>query len=138
MTKFFYNSNEFTHPFIDFNDETGIFEIKGNSIMLNPYVIYEKLLEWLDNYIKNPKETTILNIKLSALNTRTSFYLLEIFKKLIKIQEKQPNYKVIINWYSEDEDMYEAGETYNAILTSYKNELKINFNLINTPSSEQL
>lgn len=136
MTKFFYNSNEFTHPYIEFNDETGIFEIKGNSIMLNPYVIYEKLLEWLDNYIKNPKETTILNIKLSALNTRTSFYLLEIFKKLIKIQEKQPSYKVIINWYSEDEDMYEAGETYNSILTNNRNELKINFNLINIPSSE--
>jgi len=137
MAKFHYNSNEFAHPLINFDDETGIFEIKGNSIMLNPHIIYEKLLEWLDDYLKNPKKLTIFNVRLNAINTRTSFYLLAIFKKLISIKKLYPNFNVVINWYSEDEDMRDAGETYYSILTNYGNEIDINFNLIG-PTFDEL
>jgi len=138
MTSFEYNINDSKYPLIIFNHQTGIFEIKGNSIMVNAYRVYEELLKWIDNYIKKPNKETILNVNLYALNTPTSFYLLEIFRKLISIKKVFPNNRVIINWFSNDEDMHETGEIYKSILTSNYDNLDVEFNIINVYEKEEL
>ena len=103
-------------PDITFNAETGILQIEGKSIPENSIEFYKPLVDWLDEYGKNPKEKTEVNIKLEYFNTSSSKCILDVFKKLESIYKD--NNEVVINWYYEedDEDMLEAGEDYQSIL----------------------
>ncbi len=57
-----------------------------------------------------------VNIQLEYFNTSSSKCILDVFKKLEKINSGGST--VIINWHYEedDEDMLEAGEDYEAII----------------------
>ncbi len=103
-------------PFIKFDPETGILEIKGRSIPENAIEFYKPLVEWLNEYAENPKEKTEVHIQLDYFNTSSSKCILDIFKKLESIHKK--GHPVVIKWYYEedDEDMLEAGEDYQSIL----------------------
>ncbi|MEA3316747.1 MAG: DUF1987 domain-containing protein [Bacteroidota bacterium] len=103
-------------PTIKFDAETGVVEIKGRSIPENSIEFYKPLVEWLEEYIENPKKTTVVNIQLEYFNTSSSKCILDVFKKLEAI--KKARNEVIINWYYEedDEDMLEAGEDYESII----------------------
>jgi len=104
-------------PTVKFNAEEGQVEIKGRSIPENSIDFYKPLIEWLEEYAKEAKEQTTVNIQLEYFNTSSSKCILDVFKKLEAIQ-KQPKNEVVINWYYEedDEDMLEAGEDYESII----------------------
>lgn len=103
-------------PTINLTAETGIVEIKGRSIPENSIEFYRPIVEWLDEYSKEPHELTTVNIQLEYFNTSSSKCILDVFKKLEGI--KKSKNEVIINWYYEedDEDMLEAGEDYESII----------------------
>ena len=103
-------------PKITFNEEDGLLELKGRSIPENSIEFYKPLVDALDDYSKNPKNLTRVNIHLEYFNTSSSKCILDIFKKLEAI--KNAGNDVNINWYYEedDEDMLEAGEDYQAII----------------------
>ena len=103
-------------PTINLNAGTGIVEIKGRSIPENSIEFYRPIVEWLDDYAKEPLELTTVNIQLEYFNTSSSKCILDVFKKLEAI--KKAKNEVIINWYYEedDEDMLEAGEDYESII----------------------
>ncbi len=104
-------------PTVNFDAETGILVLKGRSIPENAIEFFNPLVDWLDEYAKQPKEVSQANIQLEYFNTSSSKCILDIFKKLESIN-KQDNAQVVINWYYEedDEDMLEAGEDYQSIL----------------------
>src|SRR6056297_658289 len=103
-------------PAVSFNAETGVIEIKGRSIPENSIEFYRPLVEWLEDYSKNPQKLTTVNIQLEYFNTSSSKCILDVFKKLESIKKARND--VIINWYYEedDEDMLEAGEDYESII----------------------
>ncbi|MGC9374370.1 MAG: DUF1987 domain-containing protein [Bacteroidales bacterium] len=103
-------------PAVSFNAETGVIEIKGRSIPENSIEFYRPLVEWLEEYSKNPQKLTTVNIQLEYFNTSSSKCILDVFKKLESIKKARND--VIINWYYEedDEDMLEAGEDYESII----------------------
>jgi hypothetical protein len=72
-------------------------------------------LDWIGEYGGAAKAETEINIKLEYFNTSSSKCILDVFKKL----ETLANTKMTINWYYEedDEDMLEAGEDYQAIIS---------------------
>lgn len=102
-------------PRLYFNAKTGDFEISGRSIPENSIEFYKPLLEWLDEYIKNPQEDTKLHVNLEYFNTSSSKCLVEILRKLEKIHG---DHKVKVFWHyeEEDEDMMESGEDFKKIL----------------------
>jgi hypothetical protein len=104
-------------PYIRFDPETGVLEMKGRSIPENAVEFYKPLVDWLTEYAKNPKDKTVVNIQLEYFNTSSSKCILDVFKKLEEINKKEGK-EVIVNWYYEedDEDMLEAGEDYQSIL----------------------
>ncbi len=104
-------------PYIKFDPNTGVLEMKGRSIPENAVEFYKPLVEWLDKYAQDPKENTVVNVQLEYFNTSSSKCILDVFKKLEDIN-KQEGKDVVINWYYEedDEDMLEAGEDYQSIL----------------------
>ncbi|OFX88575.1 MAG: nuclear pore complex subunit [Bacteroidetes bacterium GWF2_33_16] len=103
-------------PSVSFDANTGIIEIKGRSIPENSIEFYRPLVEWLEEYSKEPQKLTTVNIQLEYFNTSSSKCILDVFKKLEAI--KKARNEVIINWYYEedDEDMLEAGEDYESII----------------------
>ncbi len=92
-------------PFVNFNYNDGIIELKGRSFMANAKEFYKPLVdEWLTEYLKQPKETTTLNMAMDFFNTSSSMWIMHIFSKLITLSNN--NYKVIINWYFQDLELF--------------------------------
>lgn len=103
-------------PSINFDFEKGFLEIKGRSIPENSIEFYKPIVESLEKYGATPSSVTTVNIQLEYFNTSSSKCILDVFKKLESIH-KNGN-QLVINWYYEtdDEDMLEAGEDYQAII----------------------
>jgi len=115
MENFFLEGTNKT-PQLDFNSNEGRFLIAGRSIPENSIEFYKPLFEWLDTYVSQAKSNTILDVKLEYFNTSSSKCLVEIFRKLETLQQKNDN--VLINWFYEedDEDMQESGEDFQEII----------------------
>jgi len=103
-------------PTIKFQPQDGKLLIQGRSIPENSIEFYKPLVDSLEAYAGTPKETTNVDIVLEYFNTSSSKCILDVFKKLEKINAEKSG--VIINWHYEedDEDMLEAGEDYQAII----------------------
>jgi hypothetical protein len=84
-------------PTVNFDAATGIVEIKGRSIPENSIEFYRPLVEWLEEYSKEPQKLTTVNIQLEYFNTSSSKCILDVFKKLEAI--KKARNEVVINWY---------------------------------------
>ena len=104
-------------PTIEFDAATGVVSIKGRSIPENSVEFYKPMVDWLDEYASQAKEKTEVNIQLEYFNTSSSKCILDVFKKLEVI--KKGGNEVVINWFYEedDEDMLEAGEDYQSIIS---------------------
>ena len=104
-------------PTINFDMGAGTLEIRGRSIPENSIEFYKPLVEHLERYASQPKANTSVNIQLEYFNTSSSKCILDVFKKLEAIHKGGNT--MIINWYYEqdDEDMLEAGEDYQAIIS---------------------
>jgi hypothetical protein len=109
-------------PEVNFNEETGKLELKGRSIPENSIEFYKPMFDWIEAYGSNPKSATEVNIVLEYFNTSSSKCILDLFKKLEALNNGGKT-TVTVNWYYEadDEDMLEAGEDYQAIIS-----LKVN------------
>jgi hypothetical protein len=103
-------------PTIKFNPEEGKLLIQGRSIPENSIEFYKPLVDSLESYANQPKPKTDVDIILEYFNTSSSKCILDVFKKLEKINSDSS--EVMINWHYEedDEDMLEAGEDYQAII----------------------
>ena len=99
-------------PNVHLDKGKGILELSGRSLPEDVTLFYQQILDWIDEYIKEPNDKTVFNFKLEYFNTASSKVILDI---LLKFEELVENGKeVVIKWfYNEDEeDMLEAGEEY--------------------------
>tara|TARA_R110002049_G_scaffold302495_2_gene495419 strand:- start:4261 stop:4641 length:381 start_codon:yes stop_codon:yes gene_type:complete len=103
-------------PTIEFSAKDGKLLIKGRSIPENSIEFYKPLVDKLEEYIASPQQSTEVKIQLEYFNTSSSKCILDVFKKLEKINSNGS--ETVIKWYYEedDEDMLEAGEDYQAII----------------------
>ncbi len=103
-------------PEIKFDAESGLFELKGRSIPENSLEFYQPVYEWLDAYLENPNEKTVVNVQFDYFNTSSSKCILDILKRIDKLEDMDKD--VLIKWYYDenDEDMMEAGEDYSDLL----------------------
>jgi hypothetical protein len=104
-------------PKISFDDGSGALEIEGRSIPENSTEFYKPVFEWLDAYIDAPSANTEFAFKLEYFNTSSSKCILDVLRKLEKLHIN--GNKVVVNWFYEedDEDMKEAGENYQRIVS---------------------
>jgi len=101
-------------PLINFDDETGIIELKGRSLIENTALFYEKPLAWVNEYVKNPNEKTLVSIALDYYNTSSQMWIFQIFLSLTDLFRLNKN--IAITWYYQDEDMAEAGSDFAKLL----------------------
>lgn len=103
-------------PEVNFNVSQGKLLISGRSTPVYPGQFYAPIKNWVEDYRKNPHDTTEYHIMLEYFNTASSKNLLDIFTELMKLQKSGKEVKYF--WYAEegDDDMIEAGEEYENIL----------------------
>ena len=122
MKKIDIQKTKFT-PSVLLDIANGLIEIKGDSLPENTTEFYAPLLCEVQEYLKNPKEKTIVNLELTYFNSSSS----KLFFDFFDIFDEFENSKSIeINWIfdSENENIEEAGE-------DFKDDFEdLNFNLI--------
>lgn len=116
-------------PSVNFNVETNVLEIKGNSYDDRMAKFYEPLIEWVTNYLKIPPPQIILNFYFTYCNSSTKKYLYNMLKIFIPYQKGGG--KLTVNWYYEEdyEEMADMGHLYS-------DGLKMPFNFISVPDEE--
>ncbi len=99
-------------PSVDFNAETGVCEISGESYLEETVDFYAPLIQWLEDYMDNVKKPIIFNFKLTYFNTSSSRSILDILN-VLKAYEDEGN-KIEVNWYydADDTDMEEEVEDF--------------------------
>ena len=104
-------------PTVNFDKDSGVLVLRGRSIPENSIDFFKPLNDWVEGYSSSPKPATTVDIRLEYFNTSSSKCILDFFKKLEAVNGKGT--EVQVNWFFEedDEDMEEAGEDYQAIIS---------------------
>ncbi len=89
-------------PLIDLNFLSGELILSGRSIPINAPRIFEPVLEWVNEYARNPRQTTNLRLNLEYFNTASSIWLAKIIKSLSSIET--PDCILILHFYFPVED----------------------------------
>jgi hypothetical protein len=76
-------------PLVDLNQMSGELLLSGKSIPINAPRIFEPILDWINEYIKNPRQTTNLRLNLEYFNTASSIWLAKIVKALSGISKPE-------------------------------------------------
>jgi len=116
-------------PQIIVDSKEGKIEISGISNPINAAEVFEPVLKKLEEYVDDPPDNTVINMKLVSFNSSTSKWLIYLFRKLVQVGRYE-NKKLVINWYYDknDSDSYESGEGYECIIKN--NSRKINPNAV--------
>ncbi|MGC9373604.1 MAG: DUF1987 domain-containing protein [Bacteroidales bacterium] len=99
-------------PEVNFDADTGVCEISGESYMEETYKFYLPLVNWIKNYIKNTNNKIELVIKLIYLNTSSTKCILDMLDVLKEYQDKGGDVKVIWYYDIEDPDMVDEVEDF--------------------------
>jgi hypothetical protein len=110
-------------PKLQCDAQTGVILIEGVSVPENTVDFYHPVVFWMQEYVKNPQEMTVFNLRLEYFNTSTSVILLNMFRVLSPLGPK----KLTINWFFEEDDieMEEAGEDYSNMIDAIFNIIKV-------------
>lgn len=99
-------------PGINFDKEVGKFLMFGKSFPEEAKIFFDPVLYWLEEYINQPNNETIFEIRLDYYNSATSTILLEILYTLKKIVQADKKVKVVWYYLEIDDDMLDAGKEY--------------------------
>jgi len=99
-------------PKIILDKDKGLYEISGQSLPENVAAFFAPVFEWLDAYMADPNEETVVSFKMEYFNTASSKMIYEILNKFDELHNSGKNVKIKWLFDEEDEDMEEAGEEY--------------------------
>ncbi|SFE93964.1 DUF1987 domain-containing protein [Thermoflexibacter ruber] len=114
-------------PTVDFNAQTNILEMSGESYHEYTIEFFQPIFEWLSTYLSQPGRSFVFNFKMTYFNTSSSRRFLEIFD-MLENYVKNKGGKAEVNWYYKegDLDMLESGE-------EYADDVDLKFNFISYP-----
>lgn len=98
------------YPDIILDKENGIFEINGISIPENAREFYTPVLDFLEEYNRDPNEVTHFVFNFRYFNISSSKMILYIIYKLRELHNSGK--KVLITWCYDDDDILEAGNDF--------------------------
>lgn len=122
MDKLLYEASKST-PQIEFDPETNILSISGESYPEDAALFYSPITEWLDKYLTNENTPVEFRLKMIYLNTSSTKCFMNFFDMLEDAYEN--GRKVTVNWHydKENEIALECGE-------EFKEDLSLPFNII--------
>lgn len=99
-------------PKILLDKSNKIFEISGRSLPEDSAEFFQPVIDWLDEYGKDPLDETVFDFKLEYFNTASSKLILDVLTCLEDID----GVRVVWYYYEDDEDMEEAGEEFSELV----------------------
>ena len=92
----------------------GLIKITGRAIDENVRKVPDQVMNWIDEYLLNPVDTTEVTIALEYLNSFNTIIITSILRKLSKVNSREK--KLVIKWYIEndDDDLLDRGESISA------------------------
>ena len=105
-------------PYINFDMEKGILQIKGESYPENVVNFYSNVVDWIKEYLKIANNKIVLEFEIVYFNSSTSKIFLNILELLEKCYESGKD--IIVKWIcdKENETAIECGEEFMEDLTS--------------------
>lgn len=103
-------------PDVHFENNSGVFEIKGMSCAEYALEFYKQIFDWLDNYIKEPHSKTIVNIQFKYFNTSSAKCILQMLERFVTLKNNGNEVELIWHYVKNDEQMLDDGENYSEIL----------------------
>jgi hypothetical protein len=113
----------YSTPKVQLLSKSGALKVEGRSIPENPSVFFEPIIDWLNEYFKNPVPSTVIDFKLDYINSGSSKSLLSILKLLKTYYDR--GIRITINWHFEEDD-----ESIRDLGKHYKSLLNMPFNLV--------
>jgi hypothetical protein len=110
-------------PEINFDPETGILQMSGESYPENSFEFYAPVLRWLSDFLKQHRGTVVFIVHVSYLNTGSTKCMMDI---LDLFEESFHNgLNTAINWHcdAENDRAIETAE-------DFKEEVSLPFNII--------
>jgi hypothetical protein len=103
----------------------GIIKLKGRSIHEDVANFFDPVAQWIEKYIDNPAPSTTVDLNLEYCNSSSAKAIINMLQQIMRITEKEKTF--VINWYYEDgdDDIFERGEYFAAILGVPMNFIKI-------------
>jgi hypothetical protein len=88
----------------------GYFKLSGNSILSDPRKFFKPIVEWVEEYIQDPKDVTTIDLKLEYVDTASVQSVFDIMRMFKPLQEQEK--EVAVNFYFEfdDPELLELGE----------------------------
>lgn len=102
-------------PGVILDPENNEFIIYGRVLPEDGNKFFEPILDWIEEYVENPNESTEFHFRLDYYNSSTARMLTRLIVELEEIQEKAGDVKVVWEYYEEDEIMKERGEELKSI-----------------------
>ena len=103
-------------PEVNLDPEKGTFEIQGKSLPENAKLFFDPIIEWLEEYARNPNDSTEFTLRLNYFNSSSARKIVELLSVLEKIQEEGKEAKIIWEHKVYDEIMKERGEEVKLVL----------------------
>lgn len=104
-------------PSLEFNEDSGKIKIFGRSVGVEAKEdFWNPLIEKLNNYLDEPRDIEI-TIDLEFFSTASSKSILEMFRLVKQKVVKEYHKKFIVEWVYDDEDLLEAGEDYESMVS---------------------
>lgn len=105
-------------PSIVLDKEKNKMEISGVSLPEDVISFYKPVLNWVDEYLKEPNPETEFNVKLTYFNTSSSKILLEILSRFEQLVTK--GLQVTVHWHypDMDEDLLATGKEFQSMLNA--------------------
>jgi hypothetical protein len=115
MEKFQFNAHDIM-PGIILDPTTGKLRFFGKSCPINAHEFYEPVLKWVDEYVKNPCDSTVVEFYLSYFNTVSAKNILKLLNKLEALSKAGK--QVIVRWMYNDNDeiLKDAGQDFETIV----------------------
>jgi hypothetical protein len=103
-------------PEVKFSAKTGVLRFSGRANSNNIKLFYRRPDEWLTEYIKDPADTTIVEVNIEYINSVFNKLLLNFLEKSKTVLSKDK--KLIVKWYlfPDDEDGQEECDLYSRII----------------------
>lgn len=97
-------------PQVILDPKNNIFEFSGRSFPADAKLFYQPILNWLEDYAKNPNPETLVIMRMDYFNSSSAKRILEVILILSEIYKA--GHIVSIEWYYQksDEMILEMGE----------------------------
>lgn len=93
----------------------GTISFSGKSFPPDVLTFFQPIIDWVNEYLKNPGNETKVICKLEYLNTSSSKLMLDVLMRLKKLESEGK--KASIEWYYDidDEDLKDTGSDFSDI-----------------------